>query len=190
MIWHAKAQLIWALIIVDLISTPPSSLACIISLKVPYIAFCKKMKTLFGPRLSSLSFTYYAPHASRCRWCELRPELFYQSQTDSELLLRVLVAFLLSHARSFHVHTQSYYVYTFSLVMSRKSKRQLALTHNCRHVVEFSAEPGNLKTIIQMISLLLAAKSLLWLAMIFPTLEFLISRCEHQFDVHQSPSPG
>ena len=38
-----------------------------------------------------------------------------------------------------------------------------------------------------MISLLLAAKSLLWLAMIFPTLEFLISRCEHQFDVHQSP---
>ena len=71
--------------------------------------------------------------------------------------------------------------------MSRKSKRQLALTHNCRHVVEFSAEPGNLKTIIQMISLLLAAKSLLWLAMIFPTLEFLISRCEHQFDVHQSP---
>ena len=75
--------------------------------------------------------------------------------------------------------------------MSRKSKRQLALTHNCRHVVEFSAEPGNLKTIIQMISLCAASssssKSLLWLAMIFPTLEFLISRCEHQFDVHQSP---
>ena len=33
----------------------------------------------------------------------------------------------------------------------------------------------------------IAAESLLWLAMIFPTLEFLISRCEHQFDVHQSP---
>ena len=105
--------------------------------------------------------------------------------------------FLLSHARFFSctykyigIHRYNYYV-LFRWLMSRKSKRQLALTHNCRHVVEFSAEPGNLKTIIQMISLCAASssssKSLLWLAMIFPTLEFLISRCEHQFDVHQSP---